>query len=43
LIDLETHEEVFAWVLGMLADRGLLQGKRVGIDATCHFGKAAQG
>src|ERR1700729_2949770 len=34
LIDVETHEEVFAWVLGLLADRGLLQGKRVGIDAT---------
>ena len=34
LIDLETHREVFAWVLGVLADRGLLKGKRVAIDAT---------
>jgi transposase len=34
LIDLETHEQVFAWVLSLLADRGLLQGKRIGIDAT---------
>jgi len=34
LIDVETHREVFAWVLGLLADRGLLQGKRIGIDAT---------
>jgi transposase len=34
LIDLETHGEVFGWVLGLLADRGLLKGKRVGVDAT---------
>jgi transposase len=34
LIDLEAHQQVFAWVLSLLADRGLLQGKRVGIDAT---------
>jgi len=30
LIELDTHREVFGWVLGLLADRGLLQGKRVG-------------
>ena len=34
LIDVETHRAVFCWVLGLLADRGLLQGKRLGIDAT---------
>src|SRR3954453_6266716 len=34
LIDLETHRKVFVWVLGLLADRGLLKGKMVGIDAT---------
>jgi transposase len=34
LIDLETHEQVFAGVMGLLADRELLQGKRIGIDAT---------
>jgi len=34
LIDLETHLAVFSWVLGLLADRGLIQGKRVGVDAT---------
>src|SRR5580700_6485448 len=41
LIDVETHEEVFAWVLGLLADRGLLQGKRIGIDATTLEASAA--
>jgi transposase len=41
LIDLETHRQVFSWVLGLLADRGLLQGKRVGIDATTLEANAA--
>ena len=41
LIDLETHRAVFAWVLGLLADRGLIQGKRVGIDATTLEASAA--
>ena len=41
LIDLETHREVFGWVLGVLADRGLLKGKRVGIDATTLEASAA--
>ena len=34
LIDVETHQEVFGWVLNLLADRGLLRGQRIGIDAT---------
>jgi transposase len=34
LVHLETHREVFAWVLGLLADAGLVKGKRIGIDAT---------
>jgi transposase len=34
LIDLDTHREVFSWVLKVLADRGLLNGKRIAIDAT---------
>ena len=34
LIALDTHREVFGWVLGVLADRGLLKGQRVAIDAT---------
>jgi transposase len=41
LIDVETHQEVFAWVLGLLADRELLQGKRIGIDATTLEASAA--
>lgn len=41
LIDVETHREVFGWVLGLLADRGLLKGKRVAIDATTLEANAA--
>ena len=41
LIDLETHRQVFSWVLGLLADRALLQGKRIGIDATTLEASAA--
>ena len=41
LIDVETHRAVFAWVLERLADRGLLKGKRVGIDATTLEASAA--
>src|SRR6266700_8016118 len=41
LNDVETHREVFGWVLGLLADRGLLKGKRVGVDATTLEASAA--
>src|SRR6266852_4486650 len=41
LIDLDTHGAVFGWVLGLLADRGLIQGKRVGVDATTLEASAA--
>jgi len=34
LIDVERHRQVFFWVLDLLADQGLLQGKRIGLDAT---------
>jgi transposase len=41
LIDVETHEAVFAWVLEVLARRGLIVGKRVAIDATTLEANAA--
>jgi transposase len=41
LIDLETHASVFAWVLDVLAKRGLIVGKRVAIDATTLEANAA--
>ena len=41
LIDIDTHREVFSWVLGLLAERGLLKGKRLGIDATTLEANAA--
>jgi len=41
LIDLDTHREVFGWVLGVLADRGRLQGQRIAIDATTLEANAA--
>src|SRR6266576_3352878 len=41
LIDLDTHREVFAWVLGVLADRGLLKGQRIAIDGTTLEANAA--
>jgi hypothetical protein len=41
LIDLETHEAVFSWMLQRLADAGLVKGKTVGIDATTLEANAA--
>ena len=38
---METHREVFGWVLGVLADRGLVKGQRVAIDATTLEANAA--
>ncbi|MCX7427191.1 MAG: transposase [Planctomycetia bacterium] len=40
-IDVETHEEVFTWVLKRLAENGLLTGKTLGIDATTLEANAA--
>jgi transposase len=40
-IDLETHREVFAWVLALVAQSGLLKGKTLGIDATTLEANAA--
>jgi transposase len=41
LIDVETHQLVFTWVLTVLAEHGLLRGKTVGIDATTVEANAA--
>lgn len=41
LIDVETHRKVFFWVLSLLAERGLVKGKRIGIDATTLEANAA--
>jgi Transposase domain (DUF772) len=41
LIDVETHEAVFTWILQRLANAGLVQGKTVGIDATTLEANAA--
>ena len=41
LIDLETHQAVFTWVLQRLADGTLVVGRTVGIDATTLEANAA--
>lgn len=41
LIDLETHQAVFTWILQRLADAGLVKGKTIGIDATTLEANAA--
>jgi transposase len=41
LIDVETHEAVFGWVLQRLAGAGLVKGETVGIDATTLEANAA--
>ncbi|HWO41303.1 MAG TPA: transposase, partial [Candidatus Eisenbacteria bacterium] len=41
LIDLETHREVFTWMLKRLAEAGLVKGKTIGIDATTLEANAA--
>jgi transposase len=41
LIDVETHRKVFLWVLGMLAEEGLLNGNTVAVDGTTLEANAA--
>jgi transposase len=41
LIDLETHQAVFTWVLQRLAEAGLVKGQTIGIDATTLEANAA--
>ena len=38
---METHREVFTWVLGVLAEKGLLKGQTLGVDATTLEANAA--
>ena len=40
-IDLQTHRAVFAWVLALVADSGLLKSQTLGIDATTREANAA--
>jgi transposase len=41
LIDLETHQAVFTWVLGVLDGAALIKGKTIGVDATTLEANAA--
>jgi transposase len=41
LIDLETHQEVFAYVLKILANHDLIEGKTMGVDSTTLEANAA--
>ncbi len=41
LIDVETHQAIFTWVLQRLADAKLVKGKTIGIDATTLEANAA--
>ena len=41
LIDVETHREVFSWILERIAEAGLLKGKTIGIDGTTLEANAA--
>ena len=40
-IDVETHEEVFGWILEHLDEQGLIKGKTIGVDATTLEANAA--
>jgi transposase len=41
LIDVETHEEIFVWIMQVLAKAKLLDGKTLGVDATTLEANAA--
>lgn len=41
LLDVETHEEIFGWVLRVLAGHDLVKGKTLGVDATTLEANAA--
>src|SRR6202022_2741774 len=37
----EVHEKVFAWVLNLVAERGLVKGERIGVDGSTMEANAA--
>jgi transposase len=41
LIDAETHQRIFSWVLQQLAQAGLIKGKTIGVDSTTLEANAA--
>jgi len=41
LLDLETHQAVFSWVLGVLDSAGLIRGKTLGVNGTTLEANAA--
>src|SRR5215472_9806579 len=41
LIDRETHQRIFTWVLEQLAQNGLVKGKTIGVDSTTLEANAA--
>jgi transposase len=41
LMDVETHQAVFQWVLQVLAEKNLLKGNTIGVDATTLEANAA--
>lgn len=41
LLDVETHQAVFQWVVSLLAERGLVKGNKLGIDGTTLEANAA--
>ena len=40
-LPLEVHDAVFTWVLQRLAERGLVKGERIGVDASTVEANAA--
>jgi len=41
LVDIETHQVIFNWVLGVLDEEGLIKGRTIGVDATTLEANAA--
>jgi transposase len=41
LIDVETHQAIFTWVLQLVGEAGLVKGKTIGVDATTLEANAA--